>query len=140
MVRERNPMEICVFAVLAASTAGTVFHLSPLPPSLAESATFGRFAATTLFAGCVVAIAGLLWRDRRDGLVIEQFGCALAGFGCLFYGAALLRSTTFPPAALAVGMSFGIGVFCLFRYWQVDRYVRACRLARLARGRPEDDG
>lgn len=136
-MRSRNPMELCIFAVLAASSSKTALHLAPLPGSMSPSGGFGRFAAITLFAGCLLGIVGIAWRNRSDGVVMEQFGCALAGFGCLFYAGALVGLGQYPQTAFGIGMACGIAVFCWFRYFQIDRWIRRHR--RLNRGKGGSD-
>lgn len=128
MNRERNSMEITVFGVLAASVARTVLHLEPLPVSLRATPLLGQGAATVLFIGCLISAGGILWRDRIDGLVIEQLGLALAGLGLLFYGTALTLQNPWNLVAFAAGMSFGLAAACLVRWVQIQRFVRGYRL------------
>jgi hypothetical protein len=124
MVRDRNAMEILCFGFLAASVFQTAFFLQPLPPSLAQAPLLGHIASLSLFIGCLGSIIGILWPDHDRSLLIEQGFIPFAGFGCLTYAVALSQANPFASAAFAFGMSVGIGVFCIWRFLQVQRYVR----------------
>lgn len=137
MYRERNPMAICLKTILAVSVFQTAFFLEPLPPSLAQSPILGRACAIILFIGCVGSVVGILWRDHDRSLLIEQFFIAIAALGFVGYAVALAQAQPFSSAAFAFGMSLGIGVFCVLRFIQIQRYIgRRRRIA--GRARAED--
>ncbi len=124
---ERNAVEIAMFGFLAVSTIGTA--LGSLPPSLRQAPHIGQAAAIGLCLGSVLALVGLLWRNREDGLIIEQLGLALAGFGLLFYVVALSLSSAPSSAAIAVGLSAGLFAGCTVRYFQIQRYIHSRKQA-----------
>ena len=123
---ERNAMEIVFKAVLALTTFPTAFGLQPLPNSLASAPpVFGKGAVILLCLGCVVSLLGITWPARDDGLIIQQTGLLGVAAGSICYAAALAMSaTTFSSAAIALGMSIGIGFGSIARWVQLQRYVR----------------
>lgn len=117
-------MEVTIFATMAVSTSRTAFGLLPLPGSLKNSVDgFGQFTAVLIFAGALLCVIGILWRHRDDGLVIEQFGLAVVGPGCLLYALALWLYTNHAASAFALAMAVGIGLACGVRYFQIQRYI-----------------
>jgi hypothetical protein len=135
----RNPMEICIFTVMPISVArGAIGHL---PPSLQDTPLLGQAACIAIFVGCVMAIVGIIWRDRDDGLVIEQFGLVPTGLGSFFYAAALLATDgSLTDIAIAAGMATAIGTACVFRFVQIQRYVGTRKTIAAVRARVDGDG
>ena len=142
-VYRRNSMEVAIFAVLAVSSSRSAFGF--LPASLAAAPIVGRAGGIMLCVGSLLALAGLLWRNFDDGLLILQVGLAVTGSACVIYAAALFTAS-FKPAtipevgllqavlagltapAIAFGMSLGIGVASCIRYFQIQAYVRHRKL------------
>ena len=130
VVSSRNAMEICIFAVIALSSSQTALGIRPLPGSLAQGGqVWGQVAASTLCLGCLVALLGLAWPRRDDGLAIEQLGLALTAIGCLFYAGAVYVLSGFYPAVFAIGFSGGIALASVVRYVQIEAYVTQRKLA-----------
>lgn len=127
-MKTRNPPEVALFGVLAMSTARSA--LGELPPSLLQSPILGQLAAIGICLGSIAAIVGILWRNRDDGLIIEQFANAMVGFGCLFYAVALWLSTdSFTDTAIILGITVGISATCVARYFQIQRYIHDRKIA-----------
>lgn len=125
---DRNPMEACIFLVLFLFTGTNAVGIEPLPGSLAGASTlFGRLCAVGVAGGSLLALVGMVWRNRDDGLVIEQIGLVCAGFGLISYGAAVATITTQANGSFVFGMSFGIALACTIRYFQIQRYIRRRR-------------
>lgn len=122
--RDRNAMELFCFGFLAVSVFKTAAFIDPLPPSLIDSPVLGRVAVISLFVGCVGAIVGIAWRDFDHSLVIEQAFLPFAALGCFMYAIALTQFNTFPLSSPALGFSIGTGAFCVWRFFQVQRYVK----------------
>lgn len=125
----RNEMEVALLAVMAASSTGTAIGLIPLPGSLEDGpSVFGQTAAVTLWAGCLIGLLGIAWRDRLDGLVIEQLGMVGVTVGGILYAVALITAAgPWTNAILAIGMSLGVAVAAGVRYWGIYRYLRTLR-------------
>jgi hypothetical protein len=144
---DRNAMEFSIFIVLAAASVRTALGLEPLPGSLnASPGIFGQLCAIGICLGSVIAVVGLCWKSYDDGLLIEQFGLAIVGFACLFYGIALFisqqplppgapplvpgdrdwmlsKSVAITTGAFPFGMALGIFAGSVWRYIQIQRYV-----------------
>lgn len=125
-VPERNPLEFVLAAIVVLSVWQAALGLVPLPGSLQSAPDrFGQTAAAAILIGSVGVTAGLLWRNRDDGLIVEQFGCILLAAGCLFYGTALgVASDWNVNVRLVMGMTIGIGAGFAARVAQIQRYVR----------------
>lgn len=123
----RNEMEVALLGVMAASSTGTALGIVPLPGSLgAAPSIYGQSAAIILWLGCIIAVIGVFWRDRLDGLVVEQFGLVGVMVGATMYAGALV-TVNWLNAVLAIGMSLGVAVAAGVRYWSIYRYRRALR-------------
>jgi hypothetical protein len=133
-IKSRNSMEICIFFVLALATGRQALGLEELPRSLDHAGAFpwGQVAASMLCLGCVISLVGIFWKYESDGLLIEQFGLILAGFGCAFYALAAWNMNGLTAAAFAVGMSLGIATACTVRWCQIEYYVQTVKAANAA--------
>jgi len=121
-VRTRDPRVASIFGVLACGAIGPA--LGNLPPSLEQSPIMGQLAAIGICFGSLLIVAGIVWRNRDDGLLIEQAGNALAAFGSLFYAIALtVTGNPIPDIALPVAYSIGITLGCTWRYFQIQLFI-----------------
>lgn len=122
---DRNAMEITFKAVLALFSCPLAIGIERLPLSLKEAPTFGRISVILLFVGCVVSLAGILWRDRDDGLIMQQAGLTGVAFGSLFYASALaVASSQYSQVALVCGLFGGVGFGAVARFIQLQSYVK----------------
>lgn len=138
-VRSRNAMEICMFGILSVSTAGAALA-GTLPPSLASAAQFGHFAAVCLWIGSIGSFVGILLPKRDRGLLLEQIALIPAAFGAFFWGAAVYFGAwkaipiahpwwmksylALASSQIALGLSVGLGVSCVVRWIQIQRYIK----------------
>ena len=126
---ERNASAIALKIYLAIAVAPICFKAVPLPGTLQNSPTlYGLTSVWLIFAGCLVALAGIAWKDRLDGSVLEQFGCILVALGMLMYGAALAK--VFPMSWLPMCMCGGFAMAFAFQWWIIHRW--RMRLRRVA--------
>jgi hypothetical protein len=87
-----------------------------LPPVLVLAWSF------VLVAGCGVALAGIWWKDRAIGLVLEQLGLAFVGVACIVYSGVAIIALG-PNASIPVGIVAAFGVSCLVRWRQIQRTI-----------------
>jgi hypothetical protein len=121
-MQTRDPRVLALFTAYGLFTSSAA--IGHLPPSLEQSPLLGQLSAIGIVAGSVLIVGGILWRDRDDGLLVEQVGNFLASFGSFFYGMALfLSSTTFTNSAIVLGALWGITIGCAMRFVQIQRYV-----------------
>lgn len=122
MPSTRDPRVATLFGILAASSSRAAFGM--LPPSLSLSPVLGQLAAIGICVGSFLVLVGMFWRDRDDGILIEQVGNACAGFGSMFYAVALcLSAKNLTDAAIVVGYSGAVFAGCTVRYFQIQRYI-----------------
>lgn len=138
----RDPRAVVLFGTIAISTFGTAIGVVPLPGSLRVTPDlYGQTAAIALCAGSVLAVLGILWRNRMDGLVVEQLGHVIAGVGAALYALALFTAALDAPlpvekrltlfgvllplssdAVLAFGMSLAIAGAGVVQWWRILRF------------------
>lgn len=148
----RDPRAVVLFGVIAVSSVGTALGAVPLPGSLRlVPDLYGQTAAIALFAGSVLAVTGILWRNRMDGLVVEQLGHVIAGVGAALYAIALFTAAAGAPlpeaqrmtlfgvllplssdAVLAFGMSLAITGAGVVQWWRILRFRRRLKQQALS--------
>lgn len=81
-----------------------------------------------LVVGALVALLGIYWRNRVTGIVLEQIGLMSVGLGALFYTLVVVIQNGVPAlyATIFVG---GFGTSCLWRYFQLARFLKTLRKA-----------
>lgn len=78
--------------------------------------------ASLLAGGAVIALLGMIWRNRATGLVIEQVGLVATGGATLVYAAAILASVGKGGAVATINL-FSFGAAALWRWWQIQRQL-----------------
>ena len=122
---ERNPLELVFCGFLAFALFPIMLGLEPLPGSLAKVPTpFGQLAAFLIVAGSIGVVAGILWKGRDLGLLIQQAAMWFLGVGLIFYGAAVLDASGWEAGRVPVALSFGIALGAVARIIQFQIYVR----------------
>lgn len=126
---ERNPADIALCLLLAYAVFRIALFLDPLPGSLEEAPDYlGHGAALAIFVGSLLVLAGNVWRDRWNGLVIEQVGSLALGLGLLFYATALGFAQQWSSnASITVGITYGVGVMRFVRLRQIQKYFNQRR-------------
>lgn len=79
-----------------------------------------------LVLGAIVALAGIYWRNRVTGIVLEQVGLAAVGGGAIFY-AMVVYVGIGTRGLYAIIFIFGFGISCIWRYFQLARYLGTLR-------------
>lgn len=122
---ERNPLEASLCAFLIVALLPIALGQAPLPGSLEQVPTpFGQMSAWLTLIGSGGVIAGIVWRNRDMGLLIQQASMWFLGIGLLFYGVAIWNASGWGNGRIAIGMCFGIAAGCGARIWQFQVYVR----------------
>lgn len=122
---ERNPLEFCLCAVMLVSLLPIMLGYAPLPGSLAAQPTpFGQMSAGLICFGSFGVGAGILWRGRDTGLLLQQAAMWFLGVGLAFYGVALWLAAGWDSARIAIALTFGVALGCFARIVQFQIYVR----------------
>lgn len=122
---ERNPLEFVLCFVLGFGSMPIVLRTAPLPGSLdAQPTPFGQVSAAIIVLGSLGIMAGILWRDRDHGLLIQQAALWFLGVGLTFYGVAVWHASSFDSARIAILLSFGVALGAFARIVQFQLYVR----------------
>lgn len=79
-----------------------------------------------LVLGAITALVGIFWRNRVTGIVLEQVGLMAVGLGTLFYGVGVGLSVG-QDGIYAMIFVFGFGTSCIWRYFQLARFLRTLR-------------
>ena len=124
----RNASAIALKLYLIAVLLPVGVRALPLPGTLQnESTAYGLFTVWLIIGGCAVAMLGVIWRDRLDGGVIEQFGLIMACLGFAMYGAVL--ATLFPMTWLPMTMCGGFAVAFGAQFFLIKRWRTTLRKA-----------
>lgn len=122
---ERNPLELVLCLFLAYSLIPVALGLAPLPGSLANVPTpFGQLSAALIVLGSIGVTAGILWKGRDLGLLIQQAAMWFLGVGLMFYGVAVWDASGWDAGRIPITLSFGIAVGAAARIVQFQIYVR----------------
>lgn len=120
----RHPFELFSLVLGLATGLPITIGVAPEPGTINEVLpdVLAYAWACTLTVGSLVALAGVFWKDRGLGLILEQLGLAFVGLMCLVYGGAavyVVGETAYFPAGLVA--SFGAA--CLWRYRQLQGII-----------------
>lgn len=119
----RHPFEVFLLTMCAVSGVPLAFG-APRPGSinsqLPEALAVGW--GITLALGSVTALAGIWWRNRVSGIILEQIGLVAVGWAAIIYGAAAVIFAGW-SAALPASLVLGFGVACLVRWRQLQKIL-----------------
>jgi hypothetical protein len=121
----KHPFELFIL-VLGLISGGPLLFGKIRPGSTEEllNPVMLQIWAWMLVTGCAVALVGALWRWQvTTGLLLEQLGLVAVGAGVVIYTASLLYAGT--GRFLSAAIIGGFGLACLWRVWQIQRWVRA---------------
>lgn len=135
-VRSRHPFEVLFLAISASTAIGGLASNEVRPGSLQEGVghTGTIVWYLLLLLGAATAGAGITWRERATGLVLEELGLFIAGLCTLFYAAVaviLIGSNAVYPASVLAG-------YAVAAIWRANQIRR--RLARVSEGHSSDSG
>lgn len=134
-VPERNPLMISLMAVVTFRLYALAFGQDPLPGSLQAAEAPGQVAGTFLWLGALATTVGLVWPKRASGLAVEFLGVMWFGSALIFWGYAVIHTSTVTQARIGATLSFGIGLGCLARAVQIALFVRSRTRGKAASGR-----
>lgn len=119
-VRSRHPFELFfVGFTLLVSVAG-IFHRESRPGSVQEAVGHAGTLIWyfALLLGALAAMAGIFWRERATGLMLEMLGLLTSGLATVFYGITAMILLT-EAASYSAGIMFGYGGAALWRAGQI---------------------
>lgn len=126
----RHPFEIFILAFALAVTLPTVLGAAPRPGTVDEAlpTAVAFIWSLVMTLGAAVALAGIAWRERGAGLIMEQLGLAAAGLASIVYGGCALYIVG-QAAGFPAGLIIGFGASCGWRYFQLQRIINRARSA-----------
>lgn len=119
-VRSRHPFELFFVGFTLLVSVGGFFNHASRPGSVQDAVgttgTLIWYAA--LLLGALAALAGIFWRERATGLMLEALGLLTSGLATIFYGvtAMILLGEV---ATYSAGIMFGYGGAALWRSAQI---------------------
>lgn len=138
-VRDRNALAVCMLSGLVVSALATVIKPELLPPSLQAVQQLGVAVAWVLLVGSAGTLGGYVIRDHDLALLVEQFAVGLLTFGFIGYAGALgyaawLKRHESPhwwsAPLFVISLTLGYAAFGVWRFRQIQRYIKARKLAR----------
>jgi CHASE2 domain-containing sensor protein len=119
----RHPFELFTLFLCVITALPTVLRLTPAPSSINMALPHWLVIAwsITLLVGSVAALLGVYWRDRRTGLITEQFGLAVTGAAALIYAGCIIAVGT--GGVIPAGIVGGFGLACLWRWKDLQRII-----------------
>lgn len=129
----RNPFETVVFAASFFSLPGALGFTSP-PASVVAQMGPGAARWWLVFFSLsgLIAMTGLLMESPRrttlnvNALVLEQIGCVLLGWSCLFYAAAAFGYGG-TSALAGAGLILGFGIAAFVQAFKIENVLRSLR-------------
>lgn len=123
-LRSRHPFQLFMLAASTFYGVGGLLTRNVRPGTIQEAIGAGGTVVWQLFLaiGSAAALAGIFWRVRGVGLLLEGLGCLSAGTATLFY-AVIALATVGPSAALSTCVLVGFGSACVVRAWQLNRVL-----------------
>jgi hypothetical protein len=82
-----------------------------------------RLWGVSLVIGCLVTLAGMSWRRKLTGVLMEQVGSVAVGSVSVFYATAVMIVAGWDgavPAGFIIGWAFS----CFYRYGQLEHLLR----------------
>lgn len=123
----RHPFQLFILVMCVVSGMPTLLGEAPTPDSLEASSPlwFVYAWAATLTVGAIVTLVGMVWTNRFVGVLIEQVGLVAVGSAAVLYGVVVFLRGFEAGAAFPASVIVGFGVSCLWRWKQLQRYVKS---------------
>ncbi len=120
----RHPFELFALYLAILVSLPTVLGLVPEPGSIREAlpAWIATVWAWAMLLGASTALAGVYWRDRASGLILEQLGLGVFGVTNIIYAGAVLYAVGL-SSIIPAAMIGGFGAACLRRYFQIQQII-----------------
>lgn len=130
----RHPFELFTLYLAFLVALPTVLGVLAEPGSIREimPAWMSWGWSAILLVGSATAIAGIYWRERVTGLILEQLGLAGTGLGAFAYTIAVLYVAG-DDGAFAAAFCLGFAVACTRRYFQIQQTLDAAHAIQLYR-------
>lgn len=129
----RNPFETVVFAASLFSLPGALGLAAPPASVVAQlGPTAARWWMVFFSLAGLIALVGLLMESPRrttlsvNGLLLEQIGCVLLGWSCMFYAAAAFGYGG-TSALAGAGLILGFGVASFVQAFKIENVLRSLR-------------
>jgi hypothetical protein len=122
----RHPFQVFILSLCVISGVPIVIGLKPPPGSLQEFVPplILEVWGFCLVIGALMGLIGAAWRDRGNGLIVEQLGLTLVGLACCFYAVILGYYTLDRGGLFSAAITLGFGLSCLVRAWQIQQYLK----------------
>lgn len=123
-IRSRHPFELFFVVIVLLTSIGGLLSDRVRPGSVQEGVGHGGTLAwyIALLVGGLVALAGIYWRDRATGLIMEAVGLVITGGCTVFYALAALlligSGSVYPAMTL-----LAYGAAAIWRAGQIYRLL-----------------
>ena len=119
----RHPFELFTLFLTVITSLPTVLGITapPLSINAAMPAALVVGWSWVIFLGALLALAGIYWRYRPTGLLMEQVGMATTGAAALVYAGCILLVASGGP--LPAGIVGGFGIACFWRWYQLQKVI-----------------
>lgn len=134
----RHPFELFTLYLAFLVALPTVLQIIPEPGSIRAlmPAWLSWGWSATLLAGSVTAIAGIYWRNRITGLILEQLGLAGTGVGAAAYAVAVVYIAG-TDGLIAGAFCIGFSVACVRRYFHIQQTLDVTHEVQVRREKGE---
>lgn len=124
----RHPFELFTLYLAFLSGLPTVIGLAPRPGTINDALPHWMAVgwAICLTVGSATALAGIYWKARGTGLILEQLGLAATGLASIVYAATAMYDIGL-AASTAAAIVGGFGISCLWRYKQLQDIIEEAR-------------
>lgn len=134
----RHPFELFTLYLAVLVALPTVLGLIPEPGSIRALmlAWMSWGWSAILLVGSAVAIAGVYWKERVTGLILEQLGLAGVGVGAAAYAVAVVYVVG-TDGLFAAAFCVGFAVACVRRYFHIQQTLDATHEVQVRREKGE---
>ena len=121
----RHPFQLFILTLCLITGVPVLVGNAPAPGSLEDAMPDFVFLGwnIALVAGSAVALVGsMVQKNRVTGILLEQWGLVAVGMAAIVYGI-LIPFVAHWGGAISASIIFGFGVACLWRWWQLQKYI-----------------
>lgn len=129
--RQFHPFQTLIMFLCVITGIPILFGKAPAPASLEAALPLHivYLWSGAISLGALLTLAGMFFRTKVSGLLTEQLGLVLVGVACLFYaGIAIVTLGATSGAAVPAGIVFACGVACLWRWRQIQTFLKLVAL------------
>lgn len=125
----RHPFQLFLLALCIVSGLPTLLGANPGPASIEAllPELMVRVWSFMLVVGAAISLIGAALKNRVNGILVEQVGLVMVGVAAVFYAFGIFIVIGFQVGAISASIILGFGAACLYRWYQLQRYIKAVR-------------